>query len=125
DFHPLFSFAYGAGAPSMTSKRELLALHDGEQWTTKPAPWKSAVELTRLSDGTTLGLEQEAWLISPGGEISPLRLEQSHAESTVEIGGDAWILGDYRLSKPSAPGRFKVAQLPARTSSGHAPAPPG
>ncbi len=125
DFNPLFSFAYGADAPPMTSKGGLLAIHTGKAWDTRPAPWAGAVQLTRLADGSTLALNRGAWLVSSKGEITALRIEKSLAEKSVTIAGDAWILGSYTLSRPSVPGRFKVAQLPLRTSRGRPPTQPG
>ncbi|MGE0326804.1 MAG: hypothetical protein AB7S68_31040 [Polyangiaceae bacterium] len=116
DRNPLYSFAWGAGAPTMVTKNNLLLIHDGKQWTTKPAEWGRYAQLTRLADGSTLALDQDVWLISAKGEITLLDLEGHHAETTVAIGGEAWIMGDNQLSRPRVRGRFKVAQLPRRAA---------
>lgn len=120
-FFPLLSFAYGAGAPAMTSDQGKLIIHDGKSWHSRPAPWPRLARLTRLADGNTLALAGDAWLVSPTGRITALGLEKSVAASTVDIGGDAWILGEDTLLRPSATGRFELAPLPQRTSSGRPP----
>ncbi|MCA9646805.1 MAG: hypothetical protein H6718_21015 [Polyangiaceae bacterium] len=118
DRNPLYSFAYGAGAPAMATDKDALLIHDGKQWTTKPAEWGRYAQLTRLADGNTLVVEQGAWLITPKGEISLLDVELPHAETAVDIAGETWLLDDTHLWRPREKGRFKSAQPPKRTARG-------
>ncbi|MCA9648091.1 MAG: hypothetical protein H6718_20990 [Polyangiaceae bacterium] len=113
---PRQSFRYGADGPMLGAEAKSLWIRTAKEWVHKIAPWRDGVQLYRLTNGTTLAVQGDAYLISKQGEISKLKLP-SGAERAVDQGGVAYLFASNQVLKPKQPERFKLAPIEERVAS--------